>query len=469
VKFKSFRNRATLILTTLPLLLAAVATVATAQTYADLYNFDVTHGSDPGLPAIVAQGRDGNLYGTTSQGGANGKGVVFSMTPNGTLKVLYSFDEVNGSNPYNGLTLGTDGSLYGITRAGGDMSCGQGYGCGTVFKITRGGSLTTLYIFTGGTDGASPQAPPIQGFDGNFYGVSGSTAYKVTPSGSFIQLPAQFPYPASQLLQGADGNLYGTTSFGGDLTCYAPFGCGTFFKMTPAGAVTILYNFDGTHGQSPFFDPLIQGSDGNFYGTTEWGGLNGAGVVFQLTPQAAIAVLHNFPDPQYPNDGANPLVGLVQATDGNFYGATFGGGTSNNGTIFRITPAGAYSLLYNFDYNHGGYPSATPMQHTNGKIYGQADTGGAYSYGVNYSFNLGLGPFVSLVSTAGRVGNTVGILGQGFTGTTGVSFNGTPATFTLASDTFLGATVPEGATTGFVTVTTPSGTLASNHKFHVRP
>jgi uncharacterized repeat protein (TIGR03803 family) len=269
------------------------------------------------------------------------------------------------------------------------------------------------------------------------------------------------------LLQGIDGNFYGTTYNGGT------YGDGTDFKMTAKGVVKVVYNFDGTHGETPE-SPLIQGSDGNFYGTTEYGGSNGGatsgGVVLKLTPQGALTVLHNFPDPNYPNDGGEPLAGLLQATDGNFYGVTSGGGTMGYGVIFQITPAGGYSILYNFDKAHGGGPESSPMQHTNGKLYGVTSYGGPRpSVGVFYSFDMGLGPFVSLVSASGKIGKTVEVLGQGFTGTTAVAFNGTAAAFKVVSDTYLTATVPTGATTGFVTVTTPSGTLTSNKQFRVTP
>ena len=200
---------------------------------------------------------------------------------------------------------------------------------------------------------------------------------------------------------------------------------------------------------------MIQGNDGNFYGTAAGGGSYRQGVVFKLTPQGAITLLHEFADPNYLNDGQYPFAGLVQANDGNFYGVTYEGGTTGYGVIFQITPAGAYSILYNFDGTHGRYPESTPMQHTNGKIYGLTNIGGTNGAGVVYSFDMGLAPFVRLVSTTGKVGKTIEVLGQGFTGTTAVSFNGTAATFIVVSDTYLKATVPSGATTGFVTVTTP--------------
>src|SRR5579871_2803233 len=162
---------------------------ARAQTYADLFNFDGTHGAFPQDPGLLAQGRDGNLYGTTPFGGTNNQGVVFKITPSGTLDVLYSFDGAHGSYPYSGLTLGRDGNFYGTTYEGGGSGCAPD-GCGTVFKITQGGNLTSLYSFTNGGDGCCPVGPPIQGIDGKFYGATDdgtttATAYNITSSGVF--------------------------------------------------------------------------------------------------------------------------------------------------------------------------------------------------------------------------------------------------------------------------------------------
>ena len=453
---KSSRANAALILTTLALMLAAT-TVATAQTYTVLYNFDGTHGSEP--TGILAQGRDGNLYGTTFSGGTDGTGVVFRITPSGRPKVLYYFDGADGSSPWAGLTLGTDGTLYGTTSYDGTN------GRGTIFKITPSGSLITLYSC--GLDCSSPGAPPIEAADGNFYGTASSTAYEITPSGSFASLGSLPGDSSAPLLQAKDGSFYGT-ALEGSSKCLPDSDCGTVFKMMPTGIVTIVYDFNGKDGRAPMA-PVIQGSDGNFFGTTDRGGSNNAGVVFKLTPEGSSTVQHNFGDPNYPNDGENPYAGLVQATDGNFYGATTRGGITNNGVIFQITPAGVYSILHNFDGAHGAFPWSTPAQHTNGKLYGTSGGGGTSGDGVVYTFDMGLPPFVSLESTTDKVGTSIKILGQGFTGATAVSFNGVPATFKVWADTYLAATVPSGATTGPVTVTTPTGTLTSNHEFRVRP
>jgi len=456
------------------MIIAAPTTVAQAQNFAVLYNFGTKSG-DPYAPqnaGIVAQGRDGNLYSTAPSGGTSGFGTVFKITPNGTLTVLYSFDGTQGEHPYGGLTLGTDGNFYGTTYYGGASNFG------TVFKVTPSGSLTVLYSFANGSDGAYPLAPPIQGGDGNFYGTTSQyndggpgSLYKITPSGKFTTLyhfdVTHGSDPFAPLVLGTDGNFYGTTNIGG------ANGFGEVFKVTPSGKLTVLYNFDLTHGAYPSC-PLIQGSDGNFYGTTYSGGSQTYGVVFKITATGKFTVLHNF---NGATDGARPDAGLVQATDGNFYGVNSAGGTANDGTIFSISPTNAYKALYDFDGTKGSTPLVTLLQHTNGVLYGDTELGGTGSVspctagqcGVFYSVNVGVGPFVSLVSTSGKVGKTVEVLGQGFTGTKSVSFNGTAATFKVSSDTYLTAAVPNGATTGSVTVTTPGGPLTSNKLFRVTP
>jgi uncharacterized repeat protein (TIGR03803 family) len=452
-------------------IIAVAIPAAHAQTYSVLYDFG-TKSSDPRNPSfsgIVAQGRDGNLYSTAPVGGTTGNGAMFLITPGGTLTVPYSFD-ATGAQPYSGLTLGTDGNFYGTTYNGGSSSLGN------VFKLTPTGTLTVLHDFVG-SDGSNPYAPPIQGTDGNFYGTTtqyeitgDGTVYKITPAGKFTMLYSfdrtHGQNPQAPLVQGTDGNFYGTTQAGGSSSA------GVVYKITASGKLTVIHSFDGgTYGGHPSGGPLVQGSDGNFYGTAACCGSIGGGVVFKITAAGQFTVLHNI---NATTDGSNPLAGLVQATDGNFYGTTYGGGTKSDGTIFRISPTKpyAYKVLYNFDGTTGSSPQVTLLQHTNGILYGDTSTGGNInnvSDGVFYSLSLGLKPFVSLVSTSGKVGTTVEILGQGFTGTKGVSFNGTAAKFKVSSATYLTATVPNGATTGSVTVTTPEGKLTSNKIFRVTP
>jgi uncharacterized repeat protein (TIGR03803 family) len=434
-------------------LCVALSPAAHAQTYTDLLNFDGTHGSDPDYPQLLAQGRDGNLYGTAPIA-KKADGVVFRLTPKGVPAVLHSFSGGDGDRPYSGLTLGTDGNFYGTTSLGGSS------GFGTVFRVTPNGTLTTLHNFTS-VEGQT-EAPPVEAAEGGFYGLaatpSTATVYAITGSQGFNPLASftQYGGGSNPLLQATDGSFYGTGAEGDT-------DHGAAFTMTRYGFVTIFFDFDAhVPAQNAF---LIQATDGNFYGTTYVGGDHNQGVIFRLTPKGAATILHNFPDTNYPHDGSQPSAGLVQASDGNLYGVAKAGGTMGYGVIFEITLAGDYSILYNFDDATGGNPTSTPMQHTNGVIYGLTAGGGTNGLGVAYSFNLGLPSFVRLLPTLGEIGATVEVLGQGFTGATGVSFNGVAAAFNVESDTYLTAIVPAGASTGLVAVTTLGGTLTSNQPF----
>jgi uncharacterized repeat protein (TIGR03803 family) len=226
-----------------------------------------------------------------------------------------------------------------------------------------------------------------------------------------------------------------------------------------------LHAFNLTDGANPYA-ALVLGKDGNFYGTTFSGGSVGYGDVFKITPAGTLTVLHSFTPA---SDGGTPYGGLVQATDGNFYGAGYLGGASNHGTIFRITPGGAFSTRYNFDATHGGSPMVTLLQHTTGILYGDTNVSGKHNTGVFYNLKASLAPYAALLPTSGKVAKSIGILGQGFNGATGVSFNGAAAKFTVSSDTFLTAIVPAGTTTGVVTVAIPSGNLKSKINFRVVP
>jgi uncharacterized repeat protein (TIGR03803 family) len=432
------------------------AAEASAQTYTDIHDFDGTLGSSPASPQLLVQGRDGNLYGTTPYGG-NNSGVVFKITPNGALSVIYNFDgTAHGSRPDSGLAMGTDGNFYGTTLYGGPNNVG------TIFQVTPAGAITTLYKFTDGSDGAYPYAPPTLGPDGNFYGVTqAATAYKITPSGTFKLLGSIPDRSFAPLLLGADGSFYGTTQHGGKLNL------GAVFRMTTAGKVTTIYSFDGTHGSVPI-GCLAQAADGAFYGTTSGGGSGNGGVVFRVTKGGSYKVLHNFPT-NSASDGNNPIAGLVAATDGNFYGDTFAGGSDNLGIVFQTTPAGKNTVVFNMDKTRGSGPGTTQVQHTNGIVYGMTGGGGNRNDGVVYSVDLGASPFVKLVLSSGKVGATVQVLGAGFDGATKVKFNGASSSFTIVSDTYLTAKVPAGATTGPVTVTTSASTLTSSTKFRVIP
>jgi uncharacterized repeat protein (TIGR03803 family) len=470
------------------ILSAVVASVSLqAQTYSVLYNFSPgTKSGDPSNPQStgqITQGRDGNLWTTTPDGGSFGGGAAINITPSGAL-VVFSFNNPPGVLPFGGLTLGTDGNFYGTTESGGTI------GQGTLFKLTSTGSLTTLYNF--GTckspckEGLFPRTPPVEGSDGNFYGTTFDTndgtndgvVYKLTSAGKFSTIYAfafggtQGFNPQAPLIQGADGNLYGTAASGGITTsptnCWgSSSSCGTVFKVTTGGKLTTIYKFDQTHGAGPL-SPVIQGTDGNFYGTTSAGGTSGLGVVFKLTSAGVITVLHNF----IGSDGETPLAGLVQANDGNFYGVASAGGSLGFGTIFKVTSTSdhTFSVVFDFDQTRGQTPEVALFQNTNGILYGDTFKGGADGAGVFYSLNISAAQFASLQNRSGKVGSTVSILGQGFTGSTAVTFGGVNATtFTVVSDNYMTANVPTGGKTGTVTVVRPSGSLNSIQQFKVTP
>jgi uncharacterized repeat protein (TIGR03803 family) len=400
-----------------------------AQTFTSLASFDLTNGENPEYVSLV-QGLDGNFYGTTAFGGAggtNGEGTVFKITPAGTLTTLYSFciqaDCLDGEEPEAGLILASNGNFYGTTYGGG------AYGYGTVFKITAAGALTTLYSFCAGcADGSLPYAALVQGTDGNFYGTTFAagancrnnrnsgcgTVFKITPAGTLTTLYsfctqancADGSGPYGALVQGTDGNFYGTTNAGG-----ANYG-GTVFSITAGGTLTTLNSFNDVDGCSPY-DGLVQAANGDFYGTTYACGANNGGTVFSITAGGTLTTLNSFGIP----DGGYPYAGLVQAANGDFYGTT-------SYTVFKITPAGTVTRLHHFDLTDGGFPTGGLVQATNGTFYGTTTHGGSSSNcgdgcGTVFSLSVGLGPFVKTNPTSSKVGAKVIILGNNLKGTTG--------------------------------------------------
>jgi uncharacterized repeat protein (TIGR03803 family) len=456
-----------------------------AQTFTSLVSFDGMDNANSIYGPPLVQGRDGNLYGTT-RGGSTSNGTVFKITAAGTLTTVHTFSSLDGGFPYAGLALGTDGEFYGTANGGGV------YNFGSVFKITAGGVLTVLHSFQDSTDGAYPIAALVQAANGNFYGTTpanapankNGTVFKVTSTGNLTTLYSfqngtDGTNPAAALIQATNGNFYG-------MTCCWDDKPGTIFEITPSGKLTTLHTFNGTDGSSPN-GTLVQAADGNFYGTTFQGGANcsvvGCGTVFKITAGGTLKTLYSFCSQTGCTDGQYPVGGLVQATDGNFYGTTSQGGIIGScsnygcGTVFKITPTGTLTTLHSFDGMDGANPQAGLMQATNGNLYGTTTGGGTYDVGTVFSLSVGLGPFVETLPTSGpakdlddgTAGAKVIILGNNLTGSTSVTFNGTPATFTVVSSTEITTTVPDGATTGRVRVKTPSRTLTSNLNFRVTP
>jgi uncharacterized repeat protein (TIGR03803 family) len=332
-----------------------------------LYNFNSANNGGFNPYAGLVLGSDGNFYGTTLYGGdSNNDGTVFKITPAGVFTTLVAFNGANGSDPYAGLILGSDGDFYGTTQYGGSDDRG------TVFKMTPVGALTTLVSFDI-DDGEFPIGALVQGSDGNFYGTtslggSGSygTVFVMTPAGALSTLysfsGADGNGPSEALVQGSDGNFYGTTETGGSGNR------GTIFEITSTGFLATLVSFDTTNGAFP--NGLVQGSDGNFYGTTNEGGSYDDGTVFRMTPSGALTTLVSF-------NGANglfPVGGLVQVSDGTFYGTTIGGG----GTAFRMSPTGDLTTLAYFYGANGDESFGALVQGSNGSFYGTTQYGGQY-------------------------------------------------------------------------------------------
>lgn len=445
----------------LVMIVFAASSLLRAQTYTDIFDFDGTnHGCCSIYPGMLAQGRDGNLYGTTTQGGANNRGTIFKATLTGTVTVLHSFNLTDGAAPQGGLTLAADGNFYGSTPSGGSNSAG------VIFKITPSGTYTVIYNFTRGTDGGFPKVSPVPGSDGALYGVTGiggSIVYKVTTAGVLTPLATLSLEPFGPLTLAADGKFYGVTNVGGTSSR------GTAFSVTTTGVIKTIFNFADATGSLPY-GPLLQPADGNFYGTAYTGGPLGGGVVYKLTAAGLYTVIHSFNSTDR-SQGINPTTGLVQGSDGFLYGVTSGGGAHLDGTIFKVKPDGTgYVDIVDLDGAHGSVPYSQPLLHTNGKIYGLTNTGGAHNDGVIYSLAAGLKAFIQPVPLRqAKVGASVGILGQNLSTATQVLFGSGAGTFTTTGNTYMNAKPATGATTGVITVKEPSGNLVSPLTFKIVP
>jgi uncharacterized repeat protein (TIGR03803 family) len=381
------------ILVALPQLACADAVETT------LASFDGTNGHYPTQGLLLAS--DGNFYGTTPSYGAD-NGTVFRITPTGTLTTIYRFTGLaDEGNPLAALIQGSDGNLYGTTAGG----LPNEYG--TVFKLTLDGTLTTLFVFTYDSptatwpNGLSPEAALIQGPDGNFYGTTvaggrqngGSSAlgtiFKMSPAGDLL---GSFPVygfldisiPNAPLVLGSDGAFYSTAYQSGGVV-----GAGAVYQFSTAGLVTVLYGFNDTPDGGTPNGGLVLGNDGNFYGTTEYGGTSHLGTVYRISQGGTYQELISFDN----SNGAQPFGQMIQATDGNFYGTTVSGGSHSQGTVFQLTPAGVLTTVYNFTYSQSGdtdgaQPKGTLAQGADGRLYGTSQAGGLYNLGAVFALDL---------------------------------------------------------------------------------
>jgi uncharacterized repeat protein (TIGR03803 family) len=454
-----------------------------------LHTLKAALGANPPATPILA--RDGNLYGVAQSGGANDAGVLFKITKSGTYTVLHSFSaqsgltNSDGAHPLAALIQAGDGNLYGTCCYGGNE------GDGTVFKVTPGGGFTTLYSFTGGPDGANPQAALVQASDGNLYGVCArgggfntGTIFRITLGGVFTLLHTFSASSAAQtnsdginpqaaLIQASDGNLYGTAVNGGT------YGFGTIFRITLRGIFTTFYSFstlNSTGTNSDGANPvaaLIQAGDGDLYGTAVYGGTGYNGTIFRITLRGAFTTLYSFSALNSTGtnlDGANPM-GLILASDGDLYGAAQNGGADNFGTLFKITTGGAFTTLYNFTGDTDGANPVGMIQAGNGSFYGAAFTGETTVNGTVFSFTTAPPAITSLspASVAANTAFTLTLNGSAFDQNAVVEWGGQALKTTYISDTQLKAAVttainaPLSAYPGSarISVVNPDGSTAS--------
>ncbi|MGO8672106.1 MAG: choice-of-anchor tandem repeat GloVer-containing protein, partial [Capsulimonadaceae bacterium] len=363
----------------------------------------------------LVQDTNGSFYGTTVQGGSAGTGTVFQVDPSGVLTILHSFEDGSvsndGSYPTPSLTLASDGNFYGTTSTGGSTGTGTN-GYGTVYRMTPGGDVTILHNFGDGSvssDGRYPAGGLVQASDGNLYGTTetggtkgSGTVFRITLSGtetvlySFGETASDGYLPWAGLIQASDGKLYGTTLWGG------PKSNGAVFRITTSGAYSLLYGFGTSPDGSLPSTALVQGADGDFYGTTILGGSGNAGTVFRMDTTGNVTILHNFDDGTVPLDGQNPATALIQATDGDFYGVTFRSGWGS-GAAFRMDTSGNVTILHEFGdgsvTGDGLYifdnayqpPAVGPLvQGYDGFLYGATSGGGSANIGTVFRLDAGL-------------------------------------------------------------------------------
>lgn len=475
--------------------LLAAAFPSESQTLTTLYSFSGAQGSGSTQGPLV-QGPDGLFYGAIQTGGTgngnSGFGAIFKITPGGALTTLHNFNGADGAFPSTGVVLGNDGNFYGTTYIGGPAYHSSSIdedGAGTIFKITPTGAFTLLHAFTG-ADGGEPGGLTL-GPDGNFYGTTSggqaygangsivtyaSTIFRITPTGVLTTIytfgGSSSALTFARLTLSTDGSFYGESK-------------SAIFKVTPTGTLTTLYSF-GSGGVGPS-GGLTLGPDGNFYGTASSSGSSGNGTIFKATPTGILTTLYSSAFGVMagsPNlTGFFPSGGLALGPDGNLYGMTSVGGTSSDGSIFRVTPTGVLTTLYSFSGKDGEYPNSGLTLGTDGNFYGIASAGGTYGEGT--FFKLALAPtttaapsitpggIVPVYSTATAIqpGEWVSIYGNNLAsssatwngdfpkslGDTSVTINGKAAYLWFVSPTQINLQAPDDTATGSVPVVVTTG------------
>ncbi len=376
--------------------------------------------STPHAPLLAHP--DGTLYGVSSAGGSTGSGTVFKLIPGVGVQVLHEFyGPANGSGVYDGLTRGSDGSLYGTAPGGGASVAG------TIFKITTGGTFSLLASASDNGNGVYPYGTIVQGKDGAYYGVmvgggsgSSGTIFRTTSGGSVTR---EFSFNAStsgktpygRLEVGPDGLLYGTASAGGASLR------GTLFSFDPAaGRFTLLVTFKDSNGATPFAG-VILGSDGRLYGTTSNGGQYGYGTIFAYDlDDRRLTTLHSFNSA----NGAYPKAALIEASNGRLYGTTTSGGASGRGVVYSIGKTGGYSLIHSFNGSDGASPRGGLVQAADSYLYGATSSGGSTGSGVLYRIAPGGSVPTNLPPT---VALTAPLPGAPFTGPADITLKATAA------------------------------------------
>jgi uncharacterized repeat protein (TIGR03803 family) len=413
---------------------AGAAVPAQAQTPTTLHAFPLvtTDACEP--EDNIVQGRDGNMYGIGVSCGTS-SGAVYKISPAGTESVVFNFPS-GWSSCFSGLTIGSDGNFYGTCFT-------TPTGNGSIFQLTPAGVFTDKHDFTGTNGDTEPVYGPMQATDGNFYGVTGDypftcgNVYKLTSAGVYTNLhtfSGNDCGPASSLFQASDGNLYGTLYA---CAINSGIGNGCVYKISTAGVFKEIFAFSSSTGEQPCTG-VIQAKNGNLYGATQSGAANNFGSIYKLTTAGVFTDLHDFNGTTDASCGDNigrTTVNLTQVTDGAFYGVNGINGTSGEGSIYKLTSTNVFTdFLFPNPPVDGGSPLATLLQNTNGLLYGTTPSGGPTScnpcQGVFFSVSTGDAAFVNLEPTQRTelVGAHVGMFGQGFSSASVVKFGGVAST-----------------------------------------